>query len=55
MLAGSLLGTSPVGAFVESSAGIAVGGRPGITAITTGIFFLLGLFFLHYCQLLLHK
>lgn len=45
MLAGSLLGTSPVGAFVESSAGIAVGGRSGITAITTGIFFLLGLFF----------
>lgn len=45
MLAGSLFGTSPVGAFVESSAGIAVGGRSGITAITTGIFFLLGLFF----------
>ena len=45
MLAGSLLGTSPVGAFVESSAGIAVGGRSGITAITTGFFFLLGLFF----------
>ncbi|MBF8808608.1 MAG: NCS2 family permease [Enterococcus lacertideformus] len=45
MLAGSLLGTSPVGAFVESSAGIAVGGRSGITAVTTGIFFLLGLFF----------
>ena len=44
MLAGSLLGTSPVGAFVESS-GIAVGGRSGITAVTTGIFFLLGLFF----------
>jgi AGZA family xanthine/uracil permease-like MFS transporter len=45
MLAGSLLGTSPVGAFVESSAGIAVGGRSGLTAVTTGIFFLLGLFF----------
>ena len=45
MLAGSLLGTSPVGAFVESSAGIAVGGRYGITAVTTGILFLFGLFF----------
>lgn len=45
MLAGSLLGTSPVGAFVESSAGIAVGGRSGLTAITTGILFLFGLFF----------
>ena len=44
MLAGSLLGTSPVGAYVESSAGIAVGGRSGLTAVTTGIFFLFGLF-----------
>lgn len=45
MLAGSLLGTSPVGAYVESSAGIAVGGRSGLTAVVTGFFFLLGLFF----------
>ena len=29
MLVGSVLGTSPVGAFVESSSGIAVGGRTG--------------------------
>lgn len=45
MLAGSLLGTSPVGAYVESSAGIAVGGRSGLTAVTTGLFFVVGLFF----------
>ncbi|WP_086314405.1 xanthine/uracil permease [Enterococcus sp. 7F3_DIV0205] len=45
MLAGSLLGTSPVGAYVESSAGIAVGGRSGLTAVTTGFFFIVGLFF----------
>lgn len=45
MLVGSVLGTSPVGAYVESSAGIAVGGRSGITAITTGVLFLFGLFF----------
>ena len=45
MLAGSLLGTSPVGAYIESSAGIAVGGRSGLTAVTTGIFFIFGLFF----------
>ncbi|WDF82099.1 NCS2 family permease [Lacticaseibacillus pabuli] len=45
MLAGSLLGTSPVGAFVESSAGIAVGGRTGLTSISTGIFFLFALLF----------
>ncbi|KGB13928.1 guanine permease, partial [Latilactobacillus sakei] len=45
MLAGSLLGTSPVGAFVESSAGIAVGGRTGLTAVVTGILFVFSLFF----------
>ncbi|WP_461214527.1 NCS2 family permease [Lacticaseibacillus sp. GG6-2] len=45
MLVGSVLGTSPVGAYVESSAGIAVGGRSGLTAVTTGVFFLFGLFF----------
>lgn len=45
MLVGSLLGTSPVGAFVESSAGIAVGGRSGLTAIVTGICFLLSMLF----------
>lgn len=45
MLAGSLLGTSPVGAFVESSAGIAVGGRTGLTAVVTGILFIFSLFF----------
>ncbi|CAI2697426.1 Guanine/hypoxanthine permease PbuG [Apilactobacillus kunkeei] len=45
MVGGSLLGSSPMGAFVESSAGIAVGGRSGFTVIVTGIFFLLGTFF----------
>lgn len=45
MLAGSLLGTSPVGAFVESSAGIAVGGRTGLAAVTTGFLFIFSLFF----------
>lgn len=45
MLTGSLLGTSPVGAFVESSAGIAVGGRSGFTVVITGIMFILGIFF----------
>ncbi|MFD1441626.1 NCS2 family permease [Lacticaseibacillus hegangensis] len=45
MLVGSVLGTSPVGAYVESSAGIAVGGRTGITAITTGVMFLVGMIF----------
>ena len=45
MLGGALLGTSPTTAFVESSTGIAVGGRSGMTSVFTGIFFLLALFF----------
>ncbi len=45
MVVGSLLGTSPMGAFVESSAGIAVGGRSGFTAVVVGVLFLLGSFF----------
>ncbi|WP_353948480.1 NCS2 family permease [Sporolactobacillus sp. Y61] len=45
MLAGSILGTSPTSAYVESSTGIAVGGRSGFTAVVTGILFLFGLLF----------
>lgn len=45
MLAGAVLGTSPVGAFVESSAGIAIGGRTGLTAVWTGIFFIISMIF----------
>ncbi|KAK0720374.1 permease family-domain-containing protein [Lasiosphaeris hirsuta] len=42
---GSLFGTSPVTAFIESGAGVAEGGRTGLTAIVTGICFLISLFF----------
>ena len=42
---GSLFGVSPVTAFVESGAGVAEGGKTGLTAITTGICFLLSVFF----------
>ncbi|KAI9742802.1 MAG: hypothetical protein M1818_003531 [Claussenomyces sp. TS43310] len=42
---GSLFGLSPVTAFVESGSGIAEGGKTGLTAITTGICFLISLFF----------
>lgn len=45
MAVGSVLGTSPVGAFVESSAGIAVGGRTGLTAVFVAIFFLISMIF----------
>lgn len=41
---GAMLGTSTTTAFVESSAGIAEGGRTGLTAVTTGVCFLLALF-----------
>jgi AGZA family xanthine/uracil permease-like MFS transporter len=41
---GALLGTSTVTTYVESTAGIAVGGRTGLTALVTGICFLLVLF-----------
>ena len=42
--AGALLGTSTITAYVESSSGIAEGGRTGLTAVTTGVLFLLSLF-----------
>ncbi|MCF6515409.1 NCS2 family permease [Lactobacillus sp. S2-2] len=45
MFVGSLLGTSPIGAYVESSAGIAVGGRSGFTVVITSIMFILATFF----------
>jgi AGZA family xanthine/uracil permease-like MFS transporter len=41
---GAMLGTSTVTAYVESSSGIAEGGRSGLTAVTTGVLFLLALF-----------
>ena len=40
-----LTGTTTTGAFVDSMTGIASGGRTGLTAITVGILFLLGLIF----------
>ena len=43
--AGAVLGTSTVTTFVESSAGVAAGGRTGLTAFTTGVLFLLATLF----------
>ena len=43
---GALLGTSTVTCFIESATGIAEGGRTGLTALFTGIFMLLSLFFI---------
>ncbi len=42
---GSLLGTTTVTTFVESSAGVAVGGRTGLTAIVSAFLFVLSMFF----------
>lgn len=41
---GAGLGTSTVTSYVESAAGIAAGGRTGLTALTTGLAFLAALF-----------
>jgi AGZA family xanthine/uracil permease-like MFS transporter len=43
-IAGSLAGTSTVTSYIESAAGVAAGGRSGVTAITTGVLFLIALF-----------
>ena len=41
---GSLAGTSTVTSYIESSAGVAAGGRTGVTAIVTGLLFFLSIF-----------
>ncbi|AOO65872.1 NCS2 family permease [Sulfurospirillum halorespirans] len=42
--AGALFGVSTTTAFVESAAGVEEGGRTGLTAVATGLFFILTLF-----------
>ena len=42
---GAVLGTSTVTTYVESASGVSEGGRTGMTALTTGVLFLLALFF----------
>ncbi|MEQ4732588.1 NCS2 family permease [Providencia rettgeri] len=43
-VAGSAMGTSSVTAYIESSSGVSVGGRTGLTAIVVGVLFLLTMF-----------
>ena len=43
--AGALCGTSTVTTYVESTTGIAAGGRTGLTSLTVALFFLVALFF----------
>ncbi|UJF19748.1 NCS2 family permease [Vibrio sp. SS-MA-C1-2] len=42
---GALFGTSNTTSYIESTAGVAEGGRTGLTAVTVGVLFLLALFF----------
>lgn len=44
-VAGACLGTSTVTSYVESASGVAEGGRTGLTSLTTGVLFLISLFF----------
>lgn len=44
-IVGAAFGTSPSTAYVESSTGVAAGGRTGLTAVVVGILFLLTMFF----------
>ena len=43
-VAGACMGTSTVTSYVESSAGVAEGGRTGLTALTTAVLFVLSIF-----------
>ncbi|WP_456272004.1 NCS2 family permease [Bacillus sp. AK031] len=42
---GSMFGTSPTSAYIESSAGVAAGGRTGLTSLTVSILFIVAAFF----------
>jgi adenine/guanine/hypoxanthine permease len=44
-VAGSMMGTSTVTSYIESAAGVGVGGRTGLTAVTTGVLFILSIVF----------
>ncbi|WP_024954422.1 NCS2 family permease [Sulfurospirillum arcachonense] len=49
-VAGSLLGVSTTTSFVESASGVEEGGRTGLTAVATGLFFVLTLFMMPLFQ-----
>ena len=50
--AGAIAGTSTVTTFVESSSGVAAGGKTGMTALVTGICFILAMFLSPIAQLI---
>ena len=50
-MVGALAGTSTVTSYVESAAGVQAGGRTGLTAVVTGLLFLLTMFVAPYASL----
>ncbi|WP_433748449.1 NCS2 family permease [Falsibacillus pallidus] len=42
---GAIFGTSPTSAYIESSSGVAAGGRTGLTSLTVAVLFILAAFF----------
>lgn len=51
-IVGSLAGTSTVTSYVESAAGVQAGGRTGLTAVVTGVLFLVAMLAAPYAQLI---
>jgi AGZA family xanthine/uracil permease-like MFS transporter len=50
-MVGAMAGTSTVTSYVESAAGVQAGGRTGLTAVVTGLLFLVTMFVAPYAQL----
>lgn len=44
MMAGAVIGTSPVTSYVESGAGVSAGGRSGLTSVVVGVLFIATIF-----------
>lgn len=51
-MVGSVAGTSTVTSYVESAAGVQVGGRTGLTSVVTGVLFLAMMFVAPYAQVI---
>ncbi|RKQ28650.1 NCS2 family permease [Oceanobacillus halophilus] len=49
---GSMFGTSPSTAYIESSSGVAAGGRTGLTSIVVAILFMISIFFTPIIQVI---
>ncbi len=49
---GSMFGTSPSTAYIESSSGVAAGGRTGLTSLTVAVLFIVSIFFTPIIQVI---